>query len=397
MTTAEEILKAFNAQWYNTIVKVLGVGQKFQLTQGSTSLGQTSASVWNIFDATTPKSIDHFYDPDQHNVFSQKYGAVINNLIPQNEGDLLKLLGDDYTDWQAYMADEKHYPNPIPTLPSGEIDMDKLLPPMFQRWGMTRGLEPSTINAGVTLIKQKDIITVAIAMWVAAAGNYAYNKTLANVKSDIEGGEKKTGDFDSKTASKDISHSWANAEVSGSYRFFSGKVSGSWDKFTSDINEKGINIQIEFTKMATVACGPLAKANTLDPDLKRYLPWWNSAAFKIAKENNNNKVWKPREPSWETVFGNGGSMLFVPTAMIVVDGINTTMTSKASVEKSEQQSIKAAFEAGFWPFFQAKGEGGWEHDVKFNDDGSFEVKSSSKVGNPVVIGVLVDTIDEILE
>jgi hypothetical protein len=100
-------------------------------------------------------------------------------------------------------------------------------------------------------------------------------------------------------------------------------------------------------------------------------------------------VWKRTAPTWEGTFGSNGNLKNLTVALIVVDGITTTTTTTASVSKTDQESFKAAAQAGYWPFFQASGQGGWTTEVTFNDKGEVTVTSSSKTGNPNVIGVLV--------
>jgi len=257
-------------------------------------------------------------------------------------------------------------------------------------------LESDEYDAAVTVMNQHDIITVAIAQWNSTDKKYAYTAGATDLKEVIDNGQLKTIKLDSKTTSNDTSHSWAKGHASGAYRFFSADAKGHWDKFTQDIETKGINLNVTYKKVATLVGSPYAVKSEFNSDLKDCMPWWNSAALKVAKANNDNKVWKHTAPTWEGTFGSEGNLRWLTTALIVADGIETTMTSTVSIAKENRQEVEASVKAGYWPFFEAEAEGGWSHNVKFNDDGTFTVTSSSKEGNPNVIGVLVSPIEKVL-
>ena len=65
------------------------------------------------------------------------------------------------------------------------------------------------------------------------------------------------------------------------------------------------------------------------------------------------------------------------------------VTSSASMASNDRQKFSAQAKLGVWPWFQASGSGGWENQVTKNDDSGFTVKSTTKEGNPSVLGFLV--------
>lgn len=72
-------------QWYNALVKNCRLDPTtFKLMQGNLVLNYTSESLWDIFDAIPPKSLNNIYDPAQNNRFSDNYGAIIASLKPDN-------------------------------------------------------------------------------------------------------------------------------------------------------------------------------------------------------------------------------------------------------------------------------------------------------------------------
>jgi hypothetical protein len=396
--SAEEVMNKLTAQWYNTIVEGLDLDKgDFQLMQGNTAFGTTSDSVWAFFDAMPPDSISHYYQPSRINSFVQSYGAVINNLVPQNGNDMQKLLANKYTSWQAYSSDPTNLPDPLPTTSNGQIDFVQVRVKQFQRWGLANGLDSGMLNSGTTLLQQKDIVSTAISQWVAADGKYAYTASIGDVTTQVDSGQSRSVALDSKTTSSDTSNAWAQGSVGGIYDIFEGEASSEWSKFTSDVTSAGLKISATFEKVGTVLGGPYALDTQTNPDLTGFTPWYNGDALKTAKENNNNNVWKHGAPTWEQTFGADGNMRWIVSGLVVVDGVTTTMTSSYAVATEDQQKVKAQFEAGFFPFFGVEGSGGWNNTVKFNNDGTFTAVSTSKAGNPQIIGVLVESVDSALK
>ena len=144
------------------------------------------------------------------------------------------------------------------------------------------------------------------------------------------------------------------------------------------------------TALVTFTAGPLAKPST-DPILSQYQPWYSSAAFNLAYQNNNT-VWNTNPPTWANTFGSNGDIQRTCSSLIVVDGITVNMTSNAGFSSSQQTQFQAAASVGYWPFFKASGSGGWSHDVNFDSNGNVTVKSTCPTGNPNILGVIVTPI-----
>ncbi len=397
MSAANDAMKALTEQWYNALTQGLGLDQAhFQLAQGATALGTTDDAIWNILDSIPPVSVNNYFNPAQHNSLSTTYGAVINNLVPQGEAGMQTLLKNKFLSWTKFANDPANLPKPMPKTASGGLDFVQAQKDQFQQWCLLNAIDTATMNNGITQIDQLDVISVAVASWRAANGVYAYTANQASLTQAVNQGQAKSVALDSATTSTDTTHSWAKVSASGLFDFFSAGGSGSWDKFTEELHSKGVDMKVEYASVAQVSGGPYAKEAPNNPDLADCVPWFNTAALKTAQANNNNKVWKHAAPTWDQTFGPNGNLKRLSTALIVVDGIKSTMTSKASVAKDSQESFKTAISGGFWPFFSISGEGGWEHDTTFNDDGTFTVTSECKKGNPTVLGVLVDDVDDVI-
>lgn len=389
MSTAQDAIKTFSQQWYNALVTQASLDPAtFQLAQGSISLGTTSVTIWEFFNSIPPASINNDFNPSAINSFAQTYLAVVNNLLPQTGNAEREILGDKYAEWVAFQKDN---------IPSGfDFEQEnaalKLRLAIYNKFSVMNGLDQGTTNAMRTVLNQLDVISHAQLMCSAANPNFAYTATIARLNSAINSGQKKTVQFNSKTQSSDTSNAWAKGNVSGPYGFFSAKASAEWNKFTEDISSNGFDLEVTFAKLATLVGGPYSAKTNIDTDLSTYKPWYYSPALNTAYKNNNNKVWKHGSPTWDDTFGSNGSLKRMTTAIIVVDGITSKMTTKASVSSDKHDAFKTAAKAGYFPFFKAEGAGGWSHDVKFNADGSLTVTSSTKEGNPNVLGFLVTDI-----
>ena len=387
-TPGEEAMQNLTAQWYNAVVAGCGLDPStFQLFQGNAPVGNTSESLWNIFDVVPPLAINNYYNPSQANVFSQDYGAVINNLKPQNSSAFQNIMGDYYSQWMSYL-------NSNPTMPQGGIIA------LFNNWSQMH-MPPNQAQSAYTAWQQvaQGVVPVAVQMWLnaggATGGVKAYNSTIAQLQSALLSAPPKSFQMNSSTESTDVSHTWASGEVAGGFDIFAGAASSSYDQLTSAMSEAGISISASFDHLLTFTAAPLAKTST-DPILSQYQPWYNSAALNLAYQNNNNVVWNNTPPTWQNTFGPSGNMLRTASALIIVDGINITMTSSVGFSSSQQTEFKAAAEAGIWPFFEASGHYGWTQDTSFDSNGNITVTSSSPTGNPNILGTIVTPIGAVL-
>ncbi len=386
--TAEQAMSKLTAQWYNAVCAGCGLDPTtFQLVQGATPIGSTSETLWNMLDVVPPLSVSNYYNPAQSNVFSTDYGAVINNLKPQNADSFQNDMGDYYAQWTSYLAS-------VTELPQGGILA------LFETWSQLH-MPPEQAQQCYTDYQQvaQGAVPVAVQMWLNAGGGTggrkAYNATINQLQSMIASAPSKQVTLDTASESADVSHSWAKTEAGGILDFFEAGGDASYDELTMKLTSGGLVINANFQRLVTFPAGPLSSVSS-DPILSQYKPWYSSAALNLAYQHNDNTVWKNTPPTWTDTFGPNGNMLRTSSALVVVDGITISMTSSQSYSSSEQTQIKTAIEAGFWPFFEASASGGWTHDVSFASDGSMTVNSSSPAGNPTLLGVIVTPIGGVL-
>jgi hypothetical protein len=388
--SAEQAMQTLTAQYYNAVVAGCGLSAtNFQLYQTNLPLGDLSENLWHIFDAIPPLSVTQYYDPTQLNILSQNYGAVINHLNPQNGDKFQAKMADYYPKWVAFLKTNPQIPK------QGGILA------LFKTWSELN-MPPDLAQDCYTLYAQiaGDAIVVAVQHWIdmqTASDNpgiAAYDGTIEDLKHALEGGHPKAFTLNSETESSDISHTWAKTDVGGILDFFWGGGSANYQKWTENITSSGVTIKISFDKLVPFVAGPLYEPST-DPVLQDYTPWYEGKALSIGYHHNDNTIWQHGAPTWADTFGPDGDFQRFCAALIVVDGVTLEMESSASIAKAEQEQFETAIEAGFFPFFEANGSGGWSHQTTFNDNGSFKVTSSCVQGNPVVMGVLVSDVANI--
>jgi hypothetical protein len=91
-------------------------------------------------------------------------------------------------------------------------------------------------------------------------------------------------------------------------------------------------------------------------------------------------------PTWAEVFGQDGSMQRLIASMVVVDGINATITSDVSYSKTDQQTIQRNASKGLWPFYAPTNNGTVTNEVNFDNTKGMKIKTVTQPGNPLVMG-----------
>ena len=395
MSSSQDAMNTLSAQWYNAITTGLGLSKKeFQLVQGADPIGTSSENLWDIFDSIPPDSATTFYDPAQVSSFHQAYAGIISALIPQGADQFAKDMGDYATSWDNY----KKSLNP---LPSGSLAWSKT----FSNWAnanLPQSIVPTVIGDYDTMLD--DPITVAanqlrdVRFAAENPKKYAYTTTYEQLQLALDSAAAKNVSLNSSTTSGDISKSWAHTEHSGVWDLF-GSIKGAvnTDTLTEKILTAGLTIVANFSKVVTLAAGPL-KSPSSDSYLQNFTPWFNSAALSEGYHTRNNTVWKSSDSiTWESSFGGNGSLQRFTSALVIVDGIDIVMTSNAGLSSQEQSSFEASMEAGIFPFYEGDTSGGWVNHHHFDDHGNMTVTSSSPSGNPQILGVLVTSMQSVMD
>ncbi|WP_457423934.1 hypothetical protein [Roseateles sp. P5_E7] len=380
MSALSEAMQTLTAQYYNAVVTQLSLNdQQFQLAQGNIAVGATSQEIWALMDAIPPMSIVNNWTPGGVNTFSSEYGALLSRIQDTATGAFQAALGDYYTAWQTYLAK-----NP-PTAGQSIIAV-------YTAWAYSCGMPPDQANKTVGLFQAalNGPVTQANIAWYAAGGQTAikaYNQTIETIDNTISGAPSGGVNLNSQTESSDVSHTWAQGGVEGFFEDFFGGTDASYDAVSSLVIASELDIQINFAHVTTVPNTPLANG-TITAGPTTYQPWYVPAALMLAYSNNNNDTWQNGTPDWTTFFGPTATLPRVASALLIVDGISIIVTSGKSVDASSHTEVKAAFEAGFFPFFGVEGSGGWDTNTTFSDEGIMTVTSNCPQGNPQVLGII---------
>ncbi|MFO7593658.1 MAG: hypothetical protein R6X15_06405 [Pseudomonadota bacterium] len=381
----QRAMETLTAQWYNAVVGQAGFDRNtFQLVQGSQVIGSTTEKLWQFFDTVPPLTVTNYYNPTSFNSFSKDYGGVIINLIPQGGDELQQKMGDYYSQWLDYAKKNADYSIKA-----------------FQQWAM--GVDPSNAPDWISLYRTlfDGAIFQAQQAWdnmlhaSTNPGVCAYAKTISDLNNALISSKSVSIHMDSSTESSNITNTWTEGEIAGFFESFFGGGESSYSSLSEKLATSSLEIDATFSNLVTFPASPLSSPSQ-DSILSKYTPWYSSEALNIAYKNNNNRVWKHGAPTWEGTFGANGDMTRMCGALIVVDGIDISITSSASFSSDEQQHFEAAAGAGFFPFFEAEAAHGWSSHTTFNDKGNATMTAKSPTGNPQVLGVIVSPIAEVL-
>jgi hypothetical protein len=373
--TGDQAMTTLYHQWYNAVVAGLRLDPgTFQLIQPNTPLGATSDTLWAYFNSIPPASLLCNFELNGLNRLYDDYVAVVNRLVSQT-GDQLRIdLGDSYQAWLNYVGGLNPAPDPND------------LPNIFFSWATVHA--PSVASRGRNDIAA--ILDDPIALAQQAATNKAgflngmpnFSATIQDLRGAVQRAPAASFSFDSATQSADTTYSWAQQTVGGFWDFFAAEGSGNWDKIQSKAATSHLTMAVSFDHAMTAPATPGA--------------WYNSAAMTAAYGTRDNTVWQPGTPNWNTTFGPTGAMQRFVTQLVVVDGIDLTMTSLGDYDSREQQDIRAHADAGLFPIFSARAAGGFSSTITFDSSGTMTVTGSSPAGNPVVVGVTVASASELL-
>lgn len=363
-----QLTETLQAKWYNSIVSALGlVPQQFQLLQPTSPLGDTSDLLWSYFNNLPPHTLTSAFNPGGGNRFYDGYRAVLSQLSSQNDGAFQRDLGDSYDAWMTYVKTL----SPLPKITD--------LPGVFQSWAaiyapdaaqkgatdLANGLNDPIFRANMAVQNQQAFLK----------GVPDFSQTIAGVRTAVMQATGSAFDFDSSTASADTSKTWASGEVSGFADIFTGSASTSYSHLTSKMASSTLTVKGSFDHVLTVAASPGT--------------WYDSGALGSAFHTQDNTLWKHGTPSWDSTFGPDGNMNWFATSLVVVDGIQATITSGATFSTEDQTDIEAHLKVGLVPFFSLGMSGGYSSSAKFDAQGRMSVTISNPAGNPVVFGANV--------
>lgn len=378
---ADDAMQTLTVQWYNTLVAALNLdANSFQLVQAAQPLGTTSTSLWQYFDSVPPLSLNQVFSSSRFNSVYQNYRAVVNTIVPQQGSQWADVMGDGLAAWNTYKKEK---------VTADLLKSNGGLVGVFDEWA-DLNLDDARAGQAKTLFRQlrNGVVTLAVnavndPAYVDTSGVPKFDVTIDDLRAALTHAPAQRVTFDSATASKDGSHTWAHGEVSGSYEFFRANAGGQFDQINSKTSGARVTVEVSFDRYLSFAARPSL--------------WFSSAALNLAYANRDNTVWPAgQHPDWNDTFGEHGNLRRFAAELVVVDGLTATITSEATYASDERRLIEASASAGVWPFFSASGEGGHSTAVTFDDAGRMTVTVTTPKGNPAVLGVNVLPIDRLV-
>jgi hypothetical protein len=244
-----------------------------------------------------------------------------------------------------------------------------------------------------TLMGQTDLIATAMSQLGAAKASkgLAYTAFISGLKD--RGDRPRSFKLNSKKQDPKLNQRWSKTQVSAGVWFWRRSASVEWERKVVNIVNAGVEMDVSFGQVLTLPGGPYGLSTPMDPNLTGCTPWYNSEALNAARTQNDNRLWKHGAPTWEQTFGPKGNLQAATTALVVVDGIESTLTTTHEITKSDHETFKQEANGGFWPFY-GNSSSGFTNNADFNDRGNFTITSKAKLGNPKVLGVVVTSIEK---
>lgn len=386
-TTVAQVSTRLVSQWFNVLTAALSLPRdQFQLAQGAVAVGATSESLWAMFDSVPPPSINHLYDPDQHNVLSSGYGAVINNLWPQwrDQPDALAAVRARYPlPWSEYLAPSaaKALAVAAPAPDGGALS--RLLAPLVA--------SHAKLAATAAAPTAADPVVTAVDRWYAAggaAGPKAYGGTVETLRAALAIAPSVTVTLDTSTETTDVSDSWAGGAVAAPP---ADDVAPALTSAAGALASSRVQIRASYSALTLFRAPPLSAPST-EPSLLGMPAWFTPEALALAVAHPDATVWKPGAPQWSTMFGADGSLQRACTALLVADGSDVEMTLTEPAASAVQALLAGAGDATPLLPFVGCPSGPASMAPSAAGDGTWRVTASSPRGAPFVLGVYVTPI-----
>lgn len=361
-------------QWYNTLAVAVGGNADFQILQPNNPISglSTDDKIWQYFNNMPPASLTSNLTLSGGNQFFSDYTGVLSQLTSNALTNFQNVLGSYYPLWQRYLAGL----TPIPTI--------QQMPNVFFSWAMVYAPDVAGPGRSALAAALLDPIFAAqsLALNTSAFVNNVPNFTqgVQDLLTQVVNGQSTTVNFDSATASSNVTNTWAQGNGGAFFGIF-----GSSDSTTSQLTElftsSRVTASVNFQKLITFVADPPGPPNG----------WYSSGALGQAHAApGGGAPWRSgANPNWNSTFGAAGNMQQFIGSLVVADGITATITSYASYNSAQQTTITQQSSEGFWPFYWGSGSSTYQNNVSFNSSSNLTYTMSSQPGHPMIIGALV--------
>jgi hypothetical protein len=400
MSASDDTLHNLTAQWYNSLTTALSLSPSdFQLAQGELLTPTSTERLWDMMNQIPTESIAQYYTPATTNTFSSDYQSMMSYLHAPAQKAFQDAMGDNYAEWKAAATAYLMDPANAAAIKAAGGAAQALLA-YFGTWSAIN-LDPGTAAECTTLYAATYDNPVYIGSLVLfnlkPGAAIPYTVSHSQLISDLGQGPSVSFAMDSETESSELTNSWTSSTSSdGGTYFYSTSSSSAATDFTQTFASSGVTVQTTYQHVLTVPVQALATGTVVE-GATTYLPWFYPAALATAYQDPGSDLWSDTA-QWARFFGPTGALQYVATALIVVDGVTHTVTSDATYSTAEQTYAhsQSSSSYGCWPYYVSNSSSSTtQTSTTFDDAGHMTVTTTSPVGNPLVIGVLVSPIKDL--
>ena len=122
--------------------------------------------------------------------------------------------------------------------------------------------------------------------------------------------------------------------------------------------------------------------------------WYRSSLLNLAYSSRTAPPWVAGQ-DWDAFFGPDGSMQYLLASLVVVDGLQASLTSLAVYDEAEQAAVRRAAPEGLWPFYVPRSAAATS-SVGFDDSAHLRIETRTQPGAPLVLGANVLSVDRYL-
>lgn len=352
-------------RWYNCLVGQLSLSPAmFQIMQPALPLAPTDLSLWASQNLLPPASLTFDRHVESGVLFFDEYNAVASQMQFPESSFAQDIGEENYRAWKTYVNQQ----SPTPA--------ENQLPALFQQWAAVNA--PAVASAGVAALTEMLLANAARQALQPYQGPHAkpvdFTGTSAHLWQTLSQTSGFSLLFDSNALSVDVGNTWTGGKNVG--------VDGLW---------AGCSKNSRLSRMfaaSRVTLSVLCQSFTVWASIPG--SWYNSSWLNIGYSSRATPPWPANaNPTWDEVFGPDGSMQRLIASLIVVDGINATVTSDAIYSLTDQHTIITNAPRGLWPFYTPANSANTSVVVTFDEVTGLKLETITQPGHPLVIGVNV--------
>jgi len=354
-------MRILQNRWYRGLVAALSLSPaRFQIDQPCTSVPPSDTGLWAIQDTVPPLSLTVNRDAGSVATMFGEYAAVARQMsFPL--ADLAEDIGEqNFAAWTAYVEQLGH--------PAAAQ-----LPALFQEWALPHA--PDVANIGASDLATMALIDAVGQTLAPYQGPNAAPRDFARGYGDLiamlSAAPGASVTFDSTTAPTDVTATWTGGTHDSVDSLWSGLSPATHlsDMFASS----HITVNATFKHLVRWTSTPGA--------------WYDSSLLGMAYSNQASPPWPTDpNPTWNALFGSSGSLQRLLASLLVIDGLQATVTSNATYQAADQQMIADHAAAGLWPFYlQATGTR-VTTTVSFDAAGTMTIAIAAEPNQPLILG-----------